>query len=103
MANKLRIHPLVVGDIAVATRWYDDISSELGNRFRSALAQAIKDIKLSPEKFSFAFDNADLHYRRVRKFPYLVLYTLRRDSIQICGVVHASSDPEGWKARIGAS
>jgi GT2 family glycosyltransferase len=102
VANKLRIHPLVVGDIVTATRWYDDMSDELGNRFRSALAQAIKDIRLSPERFSLAFDDSDLHYRRVRKFPYLVLYVPRADAIHIRGVVHASSDPEGWRARISA-
>ena len=100
MANKLRIHPLVVSDIATAVGWYDEISSELGNRFRSALTLAIKDIRFSPERFPYAFDDADIRYRRVRKFPYLVLYMDSADAIHIRGVVHTSSNPTSWRARV---
>lgn len=43
MADPLRFHPLVVDDLAAAAGWYDNISSELGNRFRFSVDSRFAD------------------------------------------------------------
>ena len=37
MADRLRFHPLVASDLRDAIAWYDEISVELGNRFRETV------------------------------------------------------------------
>ncbi len=51
MAEPLRFHPLVADDLSAATRWYDKISVDLGNRFRRAISSRLDAIEIRPESF----------------------------------------------------
>lgn len=42
MAKKRRFHPTVADDLKFATDYYDDISVDLGNRFRSAFRDRLR-------------------------------------------------------------
>jgi len=51
MAEPLRFHPLVADDLEAAAAWYDDISVELGNRFRGAIDSRLDAVELRPDSF----------------------------------------------------
>jgi hypothetical protein len=49
MAEPLRFHPLVADDLETAANWYDDISIEVGNRFRASVDSRFDAVELRPE------------------------------------------------------
>jgi hypothetical protein len=56
MADRLRFHPRVAEDLREATRWYDDISVDLGNRFRSQVNARLDDVTERPDAFALTHD-----------------------------------------------
>ena len=51
MARTRKYHPLVADDLAAAVAYYDDISVELGNRFRASVRDRIETITERPDSF----------------------------------------------------
>lgn len=97
MADRLQFHPLVVTDLREASQWYDEISADLGNRFRSQVDIRFDDVTQRPESFAVAFD--DCHFARIHRFPYLVLFRESGDIIHVLGLFHSASDPAKWRKR----
>jgi hypothetical protein len=99
MAKRLRYHPLVADDISAAIDWYEGRSLGLGERFRSAVDARFDDIVDAPEMFPRAFDDSDFQFARIPKFPYLVLFRVRSEIVQVIGLFHSASDPAKWRRR----
>jgi plasmid stabilization system protein ParE len=99
MAKRLRYHPLVAQDIAAAIDWYEGRSVGLGERFRAAVDARFDDIVDAPEMFPHAFDDSDFRFARIRKFPYLLLFRVRAEIVQVIGLFHSASDPTKWRRR----
>jgi len=97
MADPLRFHPLVSDDLSAATSWYDNISVELGNRFRRSIDARLDAIELRPE--SFGSVDGDLRVGRVDRFPYLIIFEQSQTVTEILGVFHSASDPKKWRGR----
>lgn len=97
MADPLRFHPLVAEDIRLASRWYDEISVDLGNRFRRSVDGRLDTVELRPE--SFGRVQEELRAVRVEGFPYIVVYRIERHATEVLGVFHAAADPEKWRSR----
>ena len=101
MAKQLRYHPLVAEDISAAIDWYEERSAGLGQRFRSAVDARFDGIAGAPEIFPRAFDDLDYRFARIPKFPYLVLYRVRAEFVNVLGVFHSASDPAKWRRGAG--
>jgi plasmid stabilization system protein ParE len=99
MARQLRFHPAVIPDLSEAIHWYDERSLGLGDRFRAAVDARFDDVLNAPELFSRAFDDLDVRFARIRRFPYLVLYRIHGDTVFVLGVFHSASDPAKWRRR----
>jgi len=99
MARQLRFHPLVASDISAAIDWYEGRSTGLGDDFRLAVDSEFDEVVKNPELFPRAFHDVDFRFARLRRFPYLVLYRVRKDTVLILGVLHSASDPAKWRRR----
>lgn len=97
MADKLRFHPLVESDLRAAIDWYNEISHELGDRFRAAVDGRLDDIVDHPNAFAVAFDHRQ--FARLKRFPYVIVFRVRDSVVHILGVFHGATDPETWRAR----
>lgn len=97
MADPLRFHPRVAGDLEAAAKWYDDISPDLGNRFRAAVDSRLDAVELRPE--SFGMVDPPLRVSRVERFPYLIIFEHSGLATEVLGVFHTASDPNKWRAR----
>jgi hypothetical protein len=97
IAERLRFHPLVPSDLLNAIQWYDDISDELGNRFREMADARFDDIESNPQGFARAFD--EVSFAQIQHFPYLILFREMKQAISVLGVFHIASDPEKWRGR----
>lgn len=97
MAERLRFHAMVAEDLREAIRWYDEISVDLGNRFRAEVNARFDDISRRPASFGYAFDR--VRFARLRRFPHLLLFRETDDAIYVLGVFHGSRDPARWQRR----
>lgn len=97
MANPLRFHPLVASDLTAAIAWYENISVEIGNRFRLDVNSRLDSVEFRPE--SFGVIDANLRVARAGKFPYLILFELSDLGTEILGIFHTASDPGKWRGR----
>ncbi|MDY0165193.1 MAG: type II toxin-antitoxin system RelE/ParE family toxin [Thermoguttaceae bacterium] len=99
MARHLRYHPQVADDLSAAIDWYEARSTGLGWRFRAIVDARFDDIARMPEVFPQAFDDADFRFARVPKFPYLVLFRIREQTVFLLGVFHSATNPAKWRER----
>lgn len=94
MGKVRRYHPLVADDLSAATTYYDDISTELGNRFRDAVRARLHDVADHPETFGRI--HHEMRAAILDRFPYVMIFEDRENSVAILGVFHAASDQTGW-------
>ena len=99
MASQLRFNRLVVLDLQASTDWYDNISIPLGNRFRKAINSSFDEIEHSPRAFPLVRPDRQVRFKRVSRFPYLVLYRVEEATVYVLGVAHSSSDLTPWLER----
>ncbi|MDA0281856.1 MAG: type II toxin-antitoxin system RelE/ParE family toxin [Planctomycetota bacterium] len=97
MPDRLRFHSLFVSDLEKAVEWYDSVSVELGNRFRSMVDSRFDDIAESSESFGLVFE--DVRFARLRKFPYIILFRPVSNTVHVLGLFHGASNPEKWHRR----
>ena len=94
MASPLRFHPEVAADLEAATQWYDEISIQLGNRFRRAINRSLDAIAQRPEWFGRI--RGERRAARIKGFPYLVIYEIVSGSVEILAILHGATDPDQW-------
>jgi hypothetical protein len=97
MTRKRRFHPLVADDLLSGVGYYDNISVELGNRFRTSVRSRLEVISARPESFAIIHDK--MRASMIDRFPYVILYEIHDEMIAILGVFHAASDQKGWFER----
>lgn len=81
-----------------ATDFYENRSAGLGEEFRSAVLAIFDAIAENPRKFP----RTVRHYRRavLRRFPYVVFFTVEQDGILVVAVLHGRRDPAVIKERL---
>ena len=97
MPDRLRFHPQLPADLQEAIRWYDEISTDLGNRFRESIDARFDDIAEHPDSFAIAFE--EVRFARIQRFPYLLLFRVHGEIVHVLGVFHVASNPERWSER----
>ena len=97
MAKTRRYHPLVADDVAAAVAQYDDISVDLGNRFRGSVRNCIVTVTERPE--SFGRIHEQLRVAMVDRFPYVILFEYGKETVSVLGIFHAASDRGPWFER----
>ena len=76
---------------AAAFRWYQEQRDGLGLSFLAHLEYLVNNIVDFP---SFAQEYADGSRRALmRKFPFVVVYTVESDAVVITALFHTSSNP----------
>ena len=97
MAKKRRYHPSVADDLSAAVNFYDDISVDLGNRFRASVRDRLRVISDRPQ--AFARIHGEMRATMTDRFPYVFIFEDRAEFIAVLGVFHAASDQAGWFTR----
>jgi hypothetical protein len=97
MARPRRYHPLVANDVAGAVAYYDNISIELGNRFRGSVRDRIDTITDRPDSFGRVHEQC--RAALLDQFPYVILFEHENQVVTILGCFHAASDRDGWFER----
>ena len=80
-----------------ATEYYQRINPEVARTFVAEVTSAIDYILAHPEASSIAAGT--VRRKIVRRFPYVLLYSIRPDMIRILAVMHQSRRPNYWLGR----
>lgn len=91
---------LEAGDTVI---WYESQRGGLGGEFKAELDRAIARIASQPETCGpLEYYRGALDIRRciLHRFPYLVVFQLRSDSVLIVAVSHKRRRPAYWLDRI---
>lgn len=96
MDRSVRYHPLFECDVREAAGWYDRRSEGLGDAFADLVRAAVDEILNDPERFASITDG--LRYKKVARFPYVVLFDISETELQLLGVLHTARSIDKWKA-----
>ena len=98
MSRTVRVVADAEAEFEAAARWYDEHAG-LRTEFVEAIDEAIFAIAERPQRFPLW--RPDSPYRKcvVRRFPYLVLYRLRADYVEVMAFAHTRKRPGYWKSR----
>lgn len=90
-------HPAAEAEYEEAARRYDEVSTELGDRFVAEIESAVGRVCHNPDWFR----KLTPRVRRclVRTFPYGLLFEADGGRIVIVAVMHLHRHPDYWKWR----
>ncbi len=90
--SSLVLKPGVWKDTQEAYDWYEEKMTGLGNKFLGEL----EDCYLKIEKYPEAFGRFYKNYRKagLKKFPYLVIFTIIKNEVIILAVFHGKRNPK---------
>ena len=78
-----------------AATWYEEKENGLGERFLHALKAALNRIGTNPEIYRCF--KGDLRKCRFDVFPYLLIFRIQDDKIDVVAVMHTSRKPGYWE------
>ena len=93
MAHKVVITPFAYNDEYEAYVCYEEQHVGLGDEFLNELEIAYRKIANNPHHYGFIDENKILRDYLIRRFPYLIVYRIKDDTIEIIAVHHARKHP----------
>ena len=98
----IHVLPEAECEIGEASRWYESKRHGLGLSFIAAVDGAIE--KISEHPLSYPLWKEDRPYRKalLKRFPFVVFFTVGDDSVQVVAVAHQKRRPGYWTERQAA-
>ena len=87
------ISPLAHLEEEEAYQWYEKQRTGLGEQLLEELEKAYQKILENPEFFGFIDAKKELRDFRVTRFPFLVVYRINQNIIEVIAVHHAKKHP----------
>ena len=94
------LHPEADEEFAGASRYYSEVSPELGQRFYREMERLFLEICAAPNRFRRFDPPARRHFSR--DFPYAVIFLDKPDFIWIVALMHMKRGPGYWRERLGS-
>jgi plasmid stabilization system protein ParE len=97
MAYSHSIYDAAEADIKEALDHYAGISTDLGQALLIIIDKTIQEIKRNP----LLFQSISKSYRKanLKRFPYKIIFRLRKQEILIVAFAHHKRKPDYWKKR----
>ena len=97
MTYPLTIEPEAKDDLERAYIWYEDRRPGLGRAFLERVEELFDRLRQTPEMHAATYRN--VRQTLVKRFPYVVCYTVEAAHVYVIAVFHGHRDPEAWKSR----
>jgi hypothetical protein len=99
MSRPLIVLPEAEDEILEGMRWYEARRAGLGIEFVGVVEHAL--VRICEAQESFAVWPSDHRYRRavLDRFPYLVVFELRAEGVEVVAVAHAKRRAGYWADR----
>ena len=93
----IHYHPEALKEMVEAAIFYEEHQEELGSRFLDAIEDSLTKITIHPT--IWRADQQGRRKYRIKRFPYLLIYTISQETIYILAVAHTSRKPNYWRVR----
>ncbi len=100
MTYQLAIRPDALADIENAGMWYEERQPSLGADFVRAVRQAIDTLPANPLIYSVRARRSQVRWFFPPRFPYRIVYRVKRDVITVVAVIHAARHDRHWRERL---
>ena len=84
-------------DLRNARNWYEGERVGLGVEFLGEIQYATRRLESNPEQFAIVHRQTRLC--PVKRFPYIIVFRIADDLVEVLAVIHAHRDPIVWKRR----
>ncbi len=81
-----------IGDIKKAKKWYEKQQENLGNKFADYVFKCVDEIKSHPLSYPNKYKYVREMY--IRKYPYLIIYSIEEKIIFILRVFPCKTSPK---------
>ena len=95
---KVRFHPAALKESVEAGSYYDRQHPGLGKKFDEAIRSAIAAIVEAPQRWPLRTKGTRRYH--VKRFPYIIVYTVLDETVIIVAVMHARRRPGYWADRL---
>lgn len=96
----IELSPAAQIDFDDAADWYGAEDDDLGIRFIYEISSTLALIQRLPSSFPIVHGTS-VRRALVRKFPYIILFTVQAERILVYSIFHTSRNPIVWKGRVG--
>lgn len=90
--------PPAKSELTEAISYYNAQSEGLGYEFAAEVKRTLERIVQYPDAWSKLSNRT--RRCRTNRFPYGVIYRVRKEILLIVAVMHLSREPETWKSRL---
>lgn len=97
-ALPVKLHPEAVIEAREARAWYAQRSPTAATRFLFELDRAIDEIAQHPNRWPTHLHGTRRY--RLRRFPFLMVYRVRDDVVEVIACQHARRRPGYWRDRL---
>jgi plasmid stabilization system protein ParE len=94
----IEYHPAARLEAIEAFNWYLNRSLGAADRFQRQMETAQTAIQTDPETWPAYL--ADTRRYRLKRYPYVVIYRILENKIEIMAVAHAHRRPDYWVDRL---
>jgi plasmid stabilization system protein ParE len=94
----IRFTPEADTELTEARRWYSHKRQDLDLEFMQCIDDVLARVVSNPYSFPVVYRH--LRSAVVRRFPFVVLYEVTANEIQVIAVFHSRRNPEVWKSRV---
>lgn len=97
MKYRIVFHPLAKKELFESANWYFERSLSAHSKFQIEISTLILLLKENP----LIFPKVYIEKRKVslKRFPYSMVFSIKRNQIFIFSVFHQSRNPKIWKNR----
>ena len=78
--------------------WYDTQKERLGRELAKELQQTMLIIRENPNQFPKAFK--DKRQAVLRHFPYVIIYEIHGNTVNVLAIFHTGRNPKIWRERV---
>jgi toxin ParE1/3/4 len=94
----VRFDDAATKELQEASSYYDRERPGLGDEFIDAVAAATRTIAEAPRRWAYVLRPARRY--RLDRFPYGIVYRIRRREVEVLAVMHLSRNPDYWVGRM---
>jgi toxin ParE1/3/4 len=95
---RLIIRPEAEADLTGAYSWYESQLAGLGAEFLLVVEASLAAIQRNPKQYQVV--HRRIRRALTRRFPFGIFYLIRRNTVTVLAVLHASRDPQVWQGRL---
>ena len=99
MRRRVHVSEASSAELYEAVRWYEAQRPGLGNELFGAVSRALELIGSSPEAGGSSTTGGQTRRMLVERFPYQIVYRIRRGEIEVVAVAHLKRRPGDWRKR----